>query len=280
MDIEEAPAPSQEARWNGEAGQAWVEAQEQLDRLFKPIEDRLADAVRAGRAREVLDIGCGTGATTRAMARSMGPEGCCVGVDISGPMIAAARARAEREGVLARFVQAAAGTHGFEPECYDMIVSRFGVMFFDDPVRAFANLRRAARRDAHLRIFTWRGPEENLFMTTAERAAAPLLPTLPIRRPDEPGQFGLADPAHVSRILEESGWSAIDIRPFDYACAMPKDDLVPYFTRLGPLGLALGQVEEPARQRIIDAVRPAFDPFVQHAEVRFTAACWEVIARA
>jgi hypothetical protein len=88
-------------------------------------------------------------------------------------------------------------------------------MFFDDPVRAFANLRRAARDDAELRFIAWRSAAENPFMTTAERAAAPLLPNLPARPPDAPGQFAFADRRRVHAVLEDSGWTEIDIRPID-----------------------------------------------------------------
>ena len=153
----------------------------------------------------VLDVGCGTGSTTLAVARRLGAKGRCIGIDISEPMIAAARARAEREGTPASFIRADAQTHAFEPASFDMIISRFGVMFFDDSVRAFANLRRAARDDAELRFIAWRSAAENPFMTTAERAAAPLLPNLPARRPDAPGQFAFADRRRVYSILEESG---------------------------------------------------------------------------
>src|SRR6185312_8436149 len=144
------------------------------DQTYQPIEDLLVDAVASGTTRRVLDVGCGTGGTTVAVARRLGPSGRCTGVDISEPMIAAARARAEREGASVDFVVADAQTHAFERERFDAIISRFGVMFFNDPVAAFTNLRRAARAGAVLRAVVWRDAAENPFMTTAERAAAPL----------------------------------------------------------------------------------------------------------
>src|SRR6185503_10080916 len=109
-------------------------------------------AVSDASASRVLDVGCGTGSTTLAVARLLQAKGGCTGIDISGPMIAAARARAKQEGTPARFIQANAQTHAFEPASFDMIVSRFGVMFFSDPVQAFANLRHAATNDAELRF--------------------------------------------------------------------------------------------------------------------------------
>jgi ubiquinone/menaquinone biosynthesis C-methylase UbiE len=269
----------QAALWNGVAGRTWVEAQELLDRLFEPFEKLLAEEVVSGSKRSVLDVGCGTGATTLAIARSLGASGRSMGVDISEPMIALARARAARERVPAVFVAADAQSHAFEAESFDMIVSRFGVMFFEDNVRAFANLRRAARAGADVRLIAWRSPAENPFMTAAERAAAPLLPSMPPRRPGAPGQFAFADAKRVRGILEESGWAAIDVRPLDVACAFPADQLDDYLTRLGPVGRILQEADERTRSGVIAVVRAAFDPYVDGDEVRFNAACWMICAR-
>jgi ubiquinone/menaquinone biosynthesis C-methylase UbiE len=280
MAVARAIDADQAALWNGRAGRVWAESQALLDQLFGPIEALLVDAVLAAARRRVLDVGCGTGATTLAVARRLGANGRCVGVDISGPMLEAARARAEREGTPASFVRADAQTHAFEPGGFDVIISRFGVMFFDDPVQAFANLRRAATDDAELRCVVWRSPAENPFMTTAERAAAPLLPNLPARRPDTPGQFAFADQARVRRILAASGWAEVDIRAIDIPCTLPEKGLVRYVTQFGPLGLVLHEADEQTRARVIETVRPAFDPYVHGDEVRVTAACWMVGARA
>ncbi len=178
--------------WNGSAGCAWVEAQALLDRTLQPFEDLLVEAVAASGARRVLDVGCGTGSTTRAFARLVGAGGRSVGIDISEQMVDAARMLAEQERAPATFICADAQTHAFEPASFDLITSRFGVMFFTDPVQAFANLRQAAASDARLCFVAWRSAADNPFMTTAERAAAPLLPNLQARVANAPGQFGFA----------------------------------------------------------------------------------------
>ncbi|WP_422096130.1 class I SAM-dependent methyltransferase [Variovorax sp.] len=280
MHDTQEPDSEQSRLWNGPAGRAWVDRQPLLDRLFAPLGTLLIESL-AGRALgRVLDVGCGTGAITLALAGPSGDAGECVGIDISAPMIEAARARAEREGSQARFLCANAQTHAFAPAGFDTIVSRLGVMFFDDPVAAFANLRRAARDGAALRFLAWRAAAENPFMTTAERAAAPLLPRLPARRPGAPGQFGFADRERVESILAQAGWGAIAIRPVDLACSLPARELVPYLSRLGPVGLALEQADAATRERVVETVRAAFEPFVQGDEVRFTAACWLAGAQA
>jgi SAM-dependent methyltransferase len=265
----------QAKRWNSSAGCAWVEAQQMLDRTLQPYEDLLVAEISAGKPRSVLDVGCGTGSTTRAAARL---TGAAVGIDISEQMIDAARMLAEQERVPATFICADAQKHAFGGQLFDMIISRFGVMFFEDFVQAFANLRGAAAAGATLRCIVWRGPEENPFMTTAERAAAPLLPDLPPRRADEPGQFGLADDRRIRAILQKSGWDAIDIRPIDATCTLPEKEMTRYATRFGPVGVALQQADEQTRARVTPVVRAAFDPFVHGPEVRFTGACWMIAA--
>ena len=270
----------QKALWNSGGGCAWVDLQEALDHMYQPLEDLLVDAVAAAAARRVLDVGCGTGSTTLATARRLGAHGTSVGIDISEPMIAAARERAQRESSPARFIVADAQGYAFEPASFDAIIARFGVMFFDDPVAAFANLRRALRAGGELHAITWRDPAENPFMTTAERAAAPLLPNIPPRRTDAPGQFAFADAQRVRKILEDSGWVDIYLRPLDVICAFPEKELLTHMTRLGPLGRILEATDEATRKRVIDTVRKAFDPYVHDTEVRFNAACWMLTARA
>ena len=281
MQANTQAAGDEQARlWNGPAGNAWVDAQQTLDRLFEPLEKLLVETSCATGASRVLDVGCGTGGTTLAIARKLGAGAECTGIDISQPMIAAARNRAGRDGISARFICANAQTQAFEPASFDGIVSRLGVMFFDDPVRAFANLLHAAKPGAALCFIAWRSAAENPFMTTAERAAAPLLPQLPPRRPGAPGQFAFADNQRVRAILEKSGWRHIDIQPVDLPCTLPEKELAGYLSRLGPVGIALLQADEETRARVIDTVRAAFEPYVHGDEVRLTAACWLAVARA
>ncbi len=265
--------------WNGDAGHAWVEAEGILDQMLAPFVDILAAAVRAGSSANVLDVGCGTGATTLAIASRL-DYGECTGIDISAPMIARAQERAASERARVTFIVADAQTYPFEASGFDAIVSRFGVMFFDDSVRAFTNLRRAAKRGGELRFVAWRSPDENPFMTTAERAAASFLPSIPPRRADAPGQFAFADAERVRRMLQESGWTGIDIQPVDVRCTFPEHGLRQYVTRLGPLGRILTEADDRTRAEIVEAVRAAFDRYVHGADVRFDAACWLAVARA
>ena len=278
MADDTAANSDQAALWNGPAGQAWVEAQALMDEILAPVARPLVEG--ADGAQAVLDVGCGAGAVSRSIAQRLGRAAQVVGIDISEPLIAHARRLAAAEGSTAQFVRADAQTHGFEAGVFDRVVSRFGVMFFDDPATAFANLRRACRPGARLHAIAWRSAAENPFMTTAERAAAPLLPQMPPRAAGGPGQFAFADAGYVRSILGEAGWSEIDHQPFDAECALPEAELMPYLTRFGPLGLILAQIEPETRRAVTEAVRQAFQPFVRGDEVRFTAACWEIAATA
>ena len=260
MDVTHQTCDEHATLWNGRAGRAWVEAQDLLDQVFQPFEDLLVEAVFAGSGGRVLDVGCGTGSTTVAVARLLGAKGRCIGIDISEPMIAAARACADRERTPASFIHANAQIHAFEPASFDMIISRFGVMFFGDSVRAFANLRRAAADDGEFRFIAFRSAAENPFMTTAERAAAPVLPNLPARRPGCARAVRLRRPAPG---LFHLGGERLD-----------RDRYPAGRCRLYLSGEGIGPLPDPARSRrpgpsrggrpdrtqVVETVRPAFDP--------------------
>lgn len=268
------------ALWNTHGGETWVQLQPMLDRLFLPFEQMLGEAVSRSGASNVLDVGCGTGATTLAAARAIGSTGMATGLDISRPLVEAAQRRAEMANVAnARFLLADAQTAGIEPATFDAIISRFGIMFFDDPKAAFANLHQAAVSGASLTAFVWRKPSQNPFMVAAETAAAPLLPELEPIGDNAAGQFGFADPEHVRRILAPE-WHDVRIEPVDEICELGVQDLDRYIFKLGRVGKILPELSEKRRALVVEAVRRAFVPYIRGDEARFTAACWRIDAKA
>lgn len=278
MSQPDAANAEQSAKWNAQAGRSWAELGDMLDRLLEPFVPLVLEEIGPVAGRRILDVGCGAGALTLAAARR-GGQG--LGVDISAPLIEAARARADRLGLAtARFVQADAQTHRFEAESFDALISRFGVMFFADPAAAFRSLRAALRPGGRLACLAWRSAAENDFMTAAERAAADLLPQLPARPGNGPGQFGFADPDHVRAILVGSGWRDAAVRPVNVECSLPEDDLRLYARRMGPVGDLLPTLDEATRSEVERRVDAAFDAWVEGGVARFTAACWMVTARA
>lgn len=266
----------QAALWNGEMGQTWVEMARVTDQLFEPLAAPLLEAAATG-ASALLDVGCGAGFTTLALARELGPETRTVGADISGPLLLAARDRSAAAGVPIEFILGDAQTFDFEPASFDLIVSRLGAMFFADPVAAFANLRGAATEGARLRFICWRDPAENPFMTLTTRATKDLL-DLPARVPNTAGPYGLADPERTRGILADAGWGGVEVRPFDATCAMPATELMTFLTRIGPLREALAEADDELRAAVLEAVRTAAEPYVDGDRASFEAALWVVDA--
>ena len=272
-----ADTPTQAELWNGPAGHAWVTAQRILDEMFTGFATHLAQTIPLNANWHVLDVGCGTGDTTLTLARRLGPSGHATGIDLSAPMIEVARQRAADAALPVEFIAADAGQPPLPAASIDHIVSRFGVMFFDKPVPAFTRLRDTTRQGGTLHAVVWRSAADNPFMTTAERAAASLLP-LPPRVPDGPGQFAFADPEKVRGILESAGWSEVAITPLDMPCEIARSDLRTYLSLLGPVGTALrsAALDAAEREGILDTLESAFAPFVVGDRIRYTAACWVI----
>jgi SAM-dependent methyltransferase len=279
MTEKSAPNQAQAAIWNEVGGRAWADLHAMLDGLFQPFEALLVDAAVAAGGKRVLDVGCGAGRTTLAVARTLGPKSRCTGIDISAPLIATANARAAAEGAAnVTFIKADAQTYEFRAGSFDTVISRLGVMFFDDPEAAFANLRRAALPKAQLAFLAWRSRDENPFMTTAERAAAPIVKGLAVRGDGSPGQFAFASAERVEGVLQASGWTSIEVRPVDIACSLPAAKLPIYVSRMGAYGLVRDTLDETVRASADRAVLAAFEPYVDGNHVRFTSACWLVTA--
>lgn len=168
---------------------------------------RAAAAVRPG--DHVLDIGCGAGRTTRDAARAA-VGGSALGVDLSAPMLERARRLGTDEGLRnVAFLRADAQTHAFPPARFDVGISRFGTMFFADPVAAFANIGRALRPGARLVLLVWQGRDRNEWAVEIDRALSKGRPPAPVD--DGPGAFSLADPARTRRILTAAGFTEIDL---------------------------------------------------------------------
>ena len=275
----QAPAAptDQAAYWNKTGGQAWVDLQGMMDDLNRPIEEALVERAFPGVGKQVLDIGCGAGATTLAMARRLGPEGLSLGVDISAPLIEIASAQATPG---ARFVQADAQTHDFGGPRFDAAMSRFGVMFFSDSDAAFANIRSGLKPGAELAFACWRSPADNPMAVVPARAAAPFLPPSPPVDRLAPGRFAFADPERVRGILARSGWSDIDITRLDVPTPIALADLVTLSLRMGPVAAALREADDAARGKVREAVETALAAEAVDGVVPMVAGCWLATARA
>jgi ubiquinone/menaquinone biosynthesis C-methylase UbiE len=196
------------AYWNGPGGQRWADRQQAQDILLKPIADTLIDRAKPKAGERIIDVGCGSGATSIAFAQQVGSSGHVFGIDISGPMLARARASAPRE-LPVDFALADATIYPFDPASFDLLASRFGVMFFAEPSRSFANMRKALRPSGRLAFACWREPRENPFFMAPLQAVYKHVPKLPQQGPEDPGPFSFASEARVHRILGEAGFTEL-----------------------------------------------------------------------
>ena len=199
--------------WNTVAGPRWVGLAGYVEKRVQNVNDLLLERSAVARGEKVLEVGCGTGAATVALAEAVGDTGEVVGIDISEPMLAGARERISHSGLRnITLLQADAQIHAFEPNRFDLIASRFGVMFFADPAAAFRNLLGALRPGARLCFACWAALEENRhWLIPYEVALRHLGPPAP-KPPHAPGPMAFAEPEYVRSVLEGAGYEGIEIR--------------------------------------------------------------------
>ena len=271
------------AYWNGAGGQRWADRQPVQDILLQPIADLLIDraSIRAG--ERVLDVGCGSGSTTFAFARAVGPSGHVMGIDISAPMLARAR-EVTPTGAPVEFALADATIHPFAPENFDLLASRFGVMFFADPALSFANMRKAMRRSGRLAFACWREPRQNPFFMTPLQAVYRHVPKMPQVGPEDPGPFSFASEVRVQRVLTAAGFSEIAMEPcdlsLDVAVGGGLDAAVKGALKIGPSARALADQPPDVVAAATQSIREALTPFLKGQTVPLDAAIWIVTARA
>jgi len=270
------------AYWNGPGGEHWTERQPLQDILLAPISQILIDSAAASLGERIIDVGCGCGSTSIALAQAVAPSGFVLGIDISAPMLARARQLAPKT-LPVDFVLADATVHPFDPASFDLLVSRFGVMFFAEPALSFANLRRALKPTGRLAFVCWREPRENPMLMTPLQAAYKHVPKLPQPGPEDPGPFSFASEERVRRILREAGFVDVAIVPrnlsLDIAIGRGLEAAVQGAIEIGPASRALHDHPEDVRAAAKESIREALKPFVRGETVPLPAAIWIVTAR-
>ena len=255
-----------------------------LDAQLEPFGLAVAEKLGLAVGARVLDIGCGAGATSLMLADRVRP-GRVLGVDISVPLLERARERAQDRGIgNLEFERADAQTFALDAASYDIVFSRFGVMFFADPVSAFRNLLGALRPGGKLGFVCWRAMDENPSFTVPLRAALPFLaePPPPLE-PRAPGPFALAERGYLQSILEGAGYTDIELVAHNtklvFAGRPDIDGAVELALQVGPLSRAVTNATEQTREQIRAAVRDAFAPYHGPSGVELDSATWLVSAR-
>jgi len=272
----------QAAYWNGPGGRHWTARQEMQDAILAPISEILIEAAGAAPGERALDIGCGCGATTFDLAARLAPGGQVIGLDISAPMLERAQART-LAGLPATFVVGDATVHKFAAGWADLLISRFGVMFFADPALSFANMRKGLAPGGRVVFACWREPRDNPWLMLPLREAYKHVPRLPDLSPEDPGPFAFADPERVRAILLAAGFVDIvltrhDLR-LDIAAGKGFEAAMATTLEIGPTSRALDGQPEALQRAAAAAIREALQPYRQGQGVWLGASIWIVSAR-
>ena len=274
--------------WHGDTGRNWVAYDALMEAMLKPIGETVLDVFQFLPHARALDIGCGCGHPTLSLATRIGPGGSVTGVDISAPMLSVAReltATNEHKGASINFLEVDAQVHPFEPENFEHVFSRFGVMFFEDPIAAFRNIHHALTASGTLAFCCWQSRTVNPFMTVPAQAALELLPPPPEMPPRAPGPFAFAEPDYVDSILSQSGFSNIDITSLShdlvFGAGLPLSEIVEHLVKIGPIAQmvrdAPDALQQPVRERVATALTPFF---TENGGINLEGNFWQVTANA
>ncbi len=275
----------EQAKFWSQVAPTWLELEDQLEEVTRLPGQLAMDRLELLPGQRVVDLGCGSGRTTLELASRVGPDGEVAGVDISAEMLARGRERAARPGAgNIEFIHADVQVHDLGEARFDAAYSRFGVMFFTNPVAAFANVRRALRRGGVLSFACWQGVFDNEWMLVPGAAVAAVTGSLPpMPGPAEPGPFSLADPGRVHAVLDAAGFDCVTIEPHADQVVISEDripEVALTSMRAGAAREALRDADDQTRERARAAIGEALRARLQDGEVRVSRGVLLVTANA
>ena len=242
--------------WNGEAGSNWARRTEAVDATFEELTTTILEAARIGSGDHVLDLGCGGGAIAIEAARQAGLLGSVTAIDVSEPLVSVARSRAASANVEIGFVMGDAAIYPFAAAAYDVLVSRMGAMFFDDPRDVFLSLRQALKPGGRIALGVWQEPRRNPWAMAPISAVRQFVEIPPRPGPEDPGPFSFANPERVNSIFEFAGFADIELCPFEYPLPMggSVEEALDYLLEIGPLAEPMRQASGDQRRQALDAL--------------------------
>lgn len=270
------PNEDQKEYWNDNAGVQWVAEQELMDAMLAKVTASLMAQAAPRSGERILDIGCGTGETS-VIAADAGAD--VTGVDISEPMLGLANERLDGRG---RTILADASEYQDEMG-FDLIMSRFGVMFFDDPTAAFTNINANLKPDGRICFACWRAPQDNDWVLVPMMAVKPFLPDAPEPDPNAPGPFALADAERTRDILADAEFADIEIEPVDIEMVVADkggiDQALDFITKIGPAARAMAEVDASGKDKMLHALKEALSPYNDNGRIALKGAIWIVKAK-
>jgi len=266
--------------WNEIQGPKWVRLSALIEPTLAPIGDATIARLAPKPGEAILDVGCGCGITSLALAERVAPGGSVTGADISRPMLALARERAAQATGPVDFIEADASAHAFEPDGFDAVFSRFGVMFFTDFTAAFANLLRATRPGGRLAFGAWRTRKDNPWAMTAVPIARPHVELPPRPAPGDPGQFAFEDEDFVRGFLEAAGWSNVGFERFDVDLRVGEapEDAADFLIEMGPVAAPLAAADTATKDLVRRELREALGAHAGPVGVHLGSSSWIVTA--
>ena len=267
--------------WDGEGGLHWVAEADRYDTLNGRFGERIVSALELNGGERALEVGCGNGALAIEAAARVAPTGTVLGIDLSGPMLGLARDRADRRGAdNVSFEQADAQSHPLPAESFDAVFSRFGVMFFADPVAAFRNIARATKARGRLVFACWQDITKNDWLMVPAGAALAHVPFPALGEPGAPGPFSLAEPERINEVLGAAGWSSITLEdiqePMQLGTSL--DDALRFMRGTELATTLLSDVDESVAAAAWHAIAKALEPHAGTEGVVLNGRAWLVRA--
>lgn len=275
------PNEEQRRRWDEEEGDHWVAEADHFDRMLGPYGDRVIAGLSPEPAEKVVDVGCGSGALALDVGARVGPQGHVLGLDLSGPMLSLARQRAGERGLgNVVFEKSDVQVHDFGAGGFDAVMSRFGVMFFDEPVVAFANLRSAMTPGGRLAFVCWQEPLQNDWLMVPAAVMLEFVPMPEMPAPGAPGPFGLADADRTRSILGDAGWTDVEVEPVEVEQWVGADaaTAIGFISQTQISKLFLGETDDATKDKVWEKVETKLAEYATDDGIRLPGRSWLVTA--